>query len=103
MTKKDIVEKLHIPGIDLSWGKKMKIVTKVFDIIKKELLAGGKVTIVGLGRFEVRHHSEKHGWNMKENKPYKIPPMKHLRFIEARTLKPLLNPKKDSKNGKRRK
>jgi len=103
MTKKDIVEKLDIPGMKIPWIKKMEIVTKVFDIIKEELLAGGKVTIVGLGKFEVRQHNEKHGWNMKENKPYRIPPMKHLRFIEARTLKPLLNPELEKKNGKGRK
>ena len=91
MNRKDIAMKLDAP--DLSDAKKLALVIQVFDIIKEELLAGGKITITEFGRLEIREHKAKKGWDISTNKPCIIPPKKHLRFVESKNIKKLLNPK----------
>ncbi len=48
-------------------------VSTTFDVIVSELAAGGKVSLVGFGSFDVKERSERKGRNPKTNEEITIP------------------------------
>ncbi len=73
-------------------------VNAVFDSVKEELVAGGKVQLLGFGTFEVRERAARTGRNPQTNETIKIKAAKAPAFKPGKGLKDAVNaPKKKSK------
>lgn len=59
------------------------------DIVKDELLSGGKVQLVGFGTFEVAERAEKKGRNPKTGEALVIPASRVPKFKPGKTFKDL--------------
>lgn len=90
MTKGELVDAVA-EGSGLSRAEAGKAVTAVFDAIKDELVAGGKVSLVGFGNFEVRHRAARTGRNPQTGAPVEIAASKAPAFKAARPLKEAVN------------
>ena len=90
MTKGELVDAVAERS-GLSRAEAGKAVTAVFDAIKDELKAGGKVSLVGFGNFEVRHRSARTGRNPQTGDPVEIAASKAPAFKAARPLKEAVN------------
>lgn len=90
MTKGELVDAVA-EGSGLSRAEAGKAVTAVFDAIKDELAAGGKVSLVGFGNFEVRHRAARTGRNPQTGDPVEIAASKAPAFKAARPLKEAVN------------
>jgi len=61
------------------------------DVVAKELKAGGKVSLVGFGTFEVTERAAREGRNPVTKEIIKIPASKTPKFKSGKTLKDVLN------------
>lgn len=90
MTKQDIVNYLHdkmgYPKTELE-----DIVEETFTIIKKSVLADGKVKLSGFGNFEVRYRKPRRGRNPQTGQDMMIAGRRSLVFKPSPALKKSVN------------
>ncbi len=86
MTKAElIVSVADATGIDRK--KADKAVSAVFDAIKRALVEGDKVQIIGFGTFENRERSARKGRNPRTGEEIDIPKSKLPSFKAGKALK----------------
>ena len=64
-----------------------KAVTSTFDAITEELVAGGKVALVGFGSFDVKTRAERVGRNPRTREEITIPASRTPQFKAGKALK----------------
>ena len=64
-----------------------KAVTATFDAITEELVAGGKVALVGFGSFDVKTRAERVGRNPRTREEIPIPASRTPQFKAGKALK----------------
>ena len=64
-----------------------KAVTATFDAITEELVAGGKVALVGFGSFDVKTRAERVGRNPRTREEITIPASRTPQFKAGKALK----------------
>ena len=90
MTKADLIVKVaEAAGIERKQAD--KAVVAVFDEIKKSLVAGDKVQIIGFGTFENRTRSARKGRNPRTGEEIDIGPSKLPSFKAGKGLKEAVN------------
>ena len=90
MTKADLIVKVaEAAGIERKQAD--KAVVAVFDSIKKALVAGDKVQIIGFGTFENRTRSARKGRNPRTGEEIDIGPSKLPSFKAGKGLKEAVN------------
>lgn len=62
-------------------------VQTLLDLIAKELVSGGKVTLTGFGTFDVGNRRERAGVNPRTGKPISIPATKMPRFKPSKNMR----------------
>ena len=92
MNKTELVAKTQ-ENIDINVSKKdlTTIVDGVIKSITDELIAGGKVQLVGFGTFEVSERAERTGRNPQTGKEMVIPASKAPKFKAGKALKDMIN------------
>lgn len=68
-----------------------KFVKAYEEIVKNELVAGGKVQSVGFGTFEVSERKARKGRNPKTGEPMDIEASRSVRFKVGKALKDAVN------------
>ncbi|MDR2650245.1 MAG: HU family DNA-binding protein [Clostridiales bacterium] len=63
------------------------------EAVKEELVAGGKVQLVGFGTFDVAHRAAREGRNPRTKEVMPIPASKAPRFKVGKALKDAVNGK----------
>ena len=63
-----------------------KAVTATFDAITEELVAGGKVALVGFGSFDVKTRAERVGRNPRTREEITIPAARTPQFKAGKAL-----------------
>lgn len=85
MNKQTLINKI-IFNSKLDRKTSEKIIDKIFDVIKQEIISGNKIEIEGFGKFEKIHK----GIMRKENKKRKVeellPPRDKVKFEPADDL-----------------
>ena len=66
-------------------------VNAFLDVVKEELVKGGKVQLIGFGTFEVSERAEREGRNPQTGETVKIAESKAPRFKAGKALKDALN------------
>lgn len=74
-----------------------KAVKSLFNVISKELAAGGSTTLVGFGTFSVVERAARSGKNPKTGAPLQIPAKKVTKFKAGKTLKEMVGKPKEVK------
>ena len=64
-----------------------KAVTATFDAITEELVAGGKVALVGFGSFDVKTRAERVGRNPRTREEITLPAPRTPQFKAGKALK----------------
>ena len=62
-------------------------VQTMLDLVAKELIKGGKVTLTGFGTFDVGKRKARAGVNPRTGKPIKIPSSKMPRFKPSKNIR----------------
>lgn len=62
-------------------------VQTMLDLIAKELVKGGKITLTGFGTFDVGKRKARAGVNPKTGKPINIPATKMPRFRPSKNVR----------------
>ena len=86
MHKKDIVAALA-EELDLSKSKAEKAVNLVLEKIKKALVDGDSVTLMGFGSFNVVQRAQREGRNPATGEKMTIPASKTVKFKPSKVLK----------------
>ena len=88
MNKTELIAKTQ-ENIEIEVTKKDLgiIVEGVLKAIQDEVVAGGKVQLVGFGTFEVRSRSERQGRDPRTNSPITIPASKVPAFKVGKAFK----------------
>ncbi len=68
-----------------------EVVSSIFQVIREELKAGGKVQIVGFGTFDVMERCARTGRNPSSGERLEIEAFKNPRFKASRAFKEMLN------------
>lgn len=68
-----------------------RVVEALVEVINSELAAGNKVTIGGLGIFEIREKAERQGINPRSGEKITIAACKSVGFKAAKSLKEKVN------------
>ena len=68
-----------------------KFVQAFVEVVTEELVAGGKVQLVGFGTFDVTDRKEREGRNPSTGAPMTIPASKTPRFKVGKALKDSVN------------
>lgn len=90
MTKADLIVKVaEAAGIERKQAD--KAVVAVFESIKKALVAGDKVQVIGFGTFENRTRSARKGRNPRTGEEIDIGPSKLPSFKAGKGLKEAVN------------
>lgn len=89
MTKADLIEKLSENGFTKAEAK--KAAESVLDAITGELAKGERVTLQGLGTFEVKASEPRQGRNPRTGDPVAIPAHNRVRFRPGKALKEAVN------------
>ena len=86
MHKQDLIKSIAEQS-----GQTQKEVSNVIDLflstVKKGLLSGDKVTLIGFGTFSVVNTKEKKGRNPQTGKEIRIPASKKVKFAPGKALK----------------
>ena len=92
MNKTELVTKTQ-ENIDINVSKKdlTTIVDGVIKSITDELIAGGKVQLVGFGTFEVSERAAREGRNPQTGETMKIAASKAPKFKAGKALKDMVN------------
>ena len=87
MTKSDLTEQVYRRHGGLTKGEAAKIVEKIFDTMKANLVDGRPIKIQNFGVFEVRPRQGRTGVNPANGRKIFIPAHKGLSFRPAPRLK----------------
>ena len=68
-----------------------KVVNALFDSVQQELVAGGKVQMIGFGTFEVKERAARKGRNPRTGEDIEIPASKNPVFKAGKALKDAVN------------
>ena len=68
-----------------------KVIEAFTEVITDELKAGGKVSLVGFGTFEVSERAAREGRNPRTNESMTIPASKSPKFKAGKALKDAMN------------
>ena len=68
-----------------------KAVNALFDSVQQELVAGGKVQMIGFGTFEVKERAARKGRNPRTGEDIEIPASKNPVFKAGKALKDAVN------------
>ena len=68
-----------------------KAVNALFESVQQELIAGGKVQIIGFGTFEVKERAARKGRNPRTGQDIEIPASKNPVFKAGKALKDAVN------------
>lgn len=91
MTKAELVAAVaDKSGLDRKQSE--KAVAAIFDTIKKALIEGDKVQVIGFGTFENRTRSARKGRNPRTGEEIDIPASKLPSFKAGKGLKEAVNP-----------
>lgn len=92
MNKTELIAKTQ-ENIEIEVTKKDLgiIVEGVLKAIQDEVVAGGKVQLVGFGTFEAVERAARDGRNPLTGKPMKLPASKAPKFKAGKALKDMLN------------
>jgi DNA-binding protein HU-beta len=74
-----------------------KTIVAAIGAVREELLAGGKLTIVGFGTLEANERAARQGINPQTKKIVSYPAIKSVRFKVGKDLKAELNGTKKAK------
>ena len=90
MTKSELVANVaEKSGLDRKQAD--KAVAAIFDTIKKALIEGDKVQVIGFGTFENRTRSARKGRNPRTGEEISIPASKLTSFKAGKGLKEAVN------------
>lgn len=90
MTKSELVANVaEKSGLDRKQAD--KAVAAIFDTIKKALIEGDKVQVIGFGTFENRKRSARKGRNPRTGEEISIPESKLPSFKAGKGLKDAVN------------
>ncbi len=87
MTKADLARAIYERHGGISNLEAQRIVDLVFSIMKKRLLSGGEIHIVGFGTLEVLTRRARRGRNPMTGSDIQLPERKVLVFRPSRTMK----------------
>lgn len=92
MNKTELVVKTQ-ENIDINVSKKdlTTIIDGAIKSITDELIAGGKIQLVGFGTFEVAERAARTGKNPQTGEAIKIPASKAPKFKAGKALKDVVN------------
>ena len=68
-----------------------KAVNALFESVQQELIAGGKVQMIGFGTFEVKERAARKGRNPRTGQDIEIPASKNPVFKAGKALKDAVN------------
>lgn len=68
-----------------------KAVNALFESVQQELIAGGKVQMIGFGTFEVKQRAARKGRNPRTGQDIEIPASKNPVFKAGKALKDAVN------------
>jgi nucleoid DNA-binding protein len=87
MTKADLARAIYERHGGISNQEAQRIVDLVFTIMKKHLLNGGEIQIVGFGSLEVVRRRARRGRNPMTGNDIQLPERKVLVFRPSRVMK----------------
>lgn len=90
MTQAEMYLKISL-NHQLKFGLVKSIVDDFFEMMKQELIDGGRVQIHGLGVFDMRTIKERNLRNPRTGEPLPIPETKRICFKQSRTFREKLN------------
>lgn len=89
MVKQELVAKM-VEKTNVSKKDAKACADALFETIKEELAAGGKVQIAGFGNFEITERKARMGRNPKTNEEMPIPGGKAPKFKASKALKEIV-------------
>lgn len=90
MTKPELIDELA-SKTDVSKKDCANVIDAFQDIVKKTLIKGDKLQLVGFGTFEVAERAERQGRNPKTGEAITISATKSPKFKPSRSLKEAVN------------
>ena len=90
MNRTDLIYKVA-DKVNLPKSQVDRIINATFDEIKRELISGGKVQILGFGTFEVRTRAPRKGKNPRTGETIDLPEHKVTHFACGKPLKEAVN------------
>ena len=90
MYREDLVEKVSA-STGLAKKEVEKVIISAVNTVRDELVAGGKLTLVGFGTLEVGSRSARKGINPQTKKIVTYPAYKTVRWKTGKALKEALN------------
>ncbi|MDX1502629.1 MAG: HU family DNA-binding protein [Thermoanaerobaculia bacterium] len=87
LTKSDLTDRVYRRHGGLTKAEAAKVVEKIFDTMKANLVDGRPIKIQNFGVFEVRRRQGRTGVNPANGRKIFIPPHKGLSFRPAPKLK----------------
>lgn len=90
MFKRELIDavayKSHTAKVDVK-----AVIDATLDVIRDELIAGGKVTLPYFGTFKVNHRAARKGRNPRTGEVINLPPNKRVHFKPGKSLKGAVN------------
>jgi len=90
MFKRELIDavayKSHTAKVDVK-----AVIETTLDVIRDELVAGGKVTLPYFGTFKVKHRAARKGRNPRTGEDLTIPAHKYPHFTAGKLLKQAVN------------
>lgn len=90
MFKRELIDavayKSHTAKVDVK-----AVIDATLDVIRDELISGGKVTLPYFGTFKVKHRAARKGRNPRTGEDLTIPARKSPTFTAGKSLKRALN------------
>lgn len=87
MTKADLARIIYERNGSLTNREALRIVDQLFDLIKKRLMAGESVRIVGFGTLEVVDRKSRRGRNPITGDPIEVSGRRALVFRPSRSIR----------------
>lgn len=90
MTKNELILDIARKS-DLTVKQATSAVNATFDIIRRELIAGGEVNLIGFGKFSVKSRAARKGRNPRTGEEIQLPAKKLPHFTAGKSLKQAVN------------
>lgn len=91
MTKESFAEKIYSFHGGLSKEEAHKIIQTIFEALKKNLIKGEKIRIMGFGRLEIVSRKGRKGRNPLTGNSFYVPDRKSIKFRPSKKLIDQLN------------
>ena len=86
MTRKELIEAVYFGGT-IPKETVEKVCDRLFANIKRELIQGGEVNLLGFGKFSVKTRPAREGRNPRTGEPIQIPASKLPYFTAGKAFK----------------